>query len=228
MSNYLWLLDAGHGGIKNGAYTTAPGKMFIFPDAVAIFEGVVNREITRRLRRKLIENNIDFIPVYDEIEDTSLITRTNLANSIFSKDRRAVYLSIHCNSIFPNLGGGKGFELFTFVGQNKSDIIAQIFGTTYKNFFPEFPFRADIADGDLDKEMNLHVLRETNCPALLIENLFFDNKEEAIYLLSDRGLQSIADCLLSCIKNVERLKPITQGIRLTAANSRKCKPNINK
>src|SRR5687768_12788224 len=101
MSNYLWLLDAGHGGIKNGAYTTAPAKMFLFPDGLSIFEGVINRSIATRLRRGLIEGNIDFTPVYDEIEDTSLVARTNMANSIYSKDKRAIYLSIHSNSIFP-------------------------------------------------------------------------------------------------------------------------------
>src|SRR5687767_9305538 len=117
MSNYLWLLDAGHGGIKNGAYVTAPAKQFIFPDGLAIFEGVINRKITMLLRRGLVKSGIDFTPVYDEIEDTSLVARTNLANSIYAKDKRAIYLSIHSNSIFPNPGLGRGFEIFTFIGQ---------------------------------------------------------------------------------------------------------------
>lgn len=212
MSNYLWLLDAGHGGIKNHAYTTAPSKeftyIFIFPDAYTVYEGVINRQITKCLRKRLVENNIDFTPVYHEEDDTSLLTRTNLANSIYAKDKRAIYLSIHCNSVFPNPGLGRGFEIYTYIGQNNSDKVAEIFANTYKAFFPEFPFRQDVADGDFDKEANLHVLRETQCPALLVENLFFDNREEAEYLLSDMGQQEIADCLLSCIKNVERLKPI--------------------
>lgn len=36
-SNYLWILDAGHGGMKDGKYMTAPKKMFQFPDRVIIF-----------------------------------------------------------------------------------------------------------------------------------------------------------------------------------------------
>lgn len=44
-SNYLWLIDAGHGGMVKGKYTTAPAKMFKFPDGLTIYEGVVNRDI---------------------------------------------------------------------------------------------------------------------------------------------------------------------------------------
>ena len=35
-----------------------------------------------------------------------------------------------------------------------------------------------MSDGDIDKESQFYVLRKTVCPAVLIENLFFDNRAD--------------------------------------------------
>lgn len=202
-SKYLWLLDAGHGGMRDGYYTTCPAKMHTFPDGLTIYEGVINREITKRVWLRLVELGIDYSLVYDEVDDDPLSSRVQRADSIFAKDKRAIYLSIHSNA-----GGGSGFEIFTSPGQTKSDKVANIFCETYQKFFPEYPFRKDLADGDNDKEADFYVLRKTDCPALLVENLFFDNRREAEYLLSDEGQQKITDCIVTAIKNVEKLMPI--------------------
>jgi N-acetylmuramoyl-L-alanine amidase len=202
-SNYLWLLDAGHGGIKNGIYTTAPAKMHTFQDGLIVYEGVINRAITKLVWLRLVELGIDFKLVYDEIEDDSLMLRVKRADDIFAKDRRAIYLSVHSNA-----GGGSGFEIFTSPGQSKSDKIANIFCETYQKFLPQFPFRSDKADGDADKEEAFYVLRKTDCPAVLIENLFFDNRHDAEFLKSEDGQRKISDCIVHGIRNVEQLKPI--------------------
>jgi N-acetylmuramoyl-L-alanine amidase len=203
MSNYKWLIDAGHGGMKNGVYTTAPAKMWKFPDGLVIYEGVINRAISKRVWLKLTELDIDFALVYDDQEDYSLEKRVSIADKVYAKDKRAIYLSIHSNS-----GAGSGFEIFTSPGQSKSDKVANIFCETYQKFFPSFPFRKDLSDGDADKEENFYVLRKTDCPALLVENLFFDNRREAEFLLSEDGQRKIAACIVNCIQNVEQLKPI--------------------
>lgn len=203
MSNYNWLIDAGHGGMKNGVYTTAPAKMHTFPDGLTIYEGIINRAVAKLLLLDLATECIDFKLVYHEEEDYSLSKRVAIADKIFRHDKRAIYLSIHSNA-----GGGSGFEIFTSPGQTKSDKVANIFCETYQKHFPEFPFRKDLSDGDADKEANFYVLRKTDCPALLVENLFFDNRREAEFLLSEQGQRKIADCLLACIQNVEKLKPI--------------------
>ena len=38
--------------------------------------------------------------------------------------------------------------------------------------------RYDLSDKDKDKESNFKVIRETNCPAVLIECGFFDNEKD--------------------------------------------------
>lgn len=202
-SNYLWAIDCGHGGIKNGKYVTAPDKMFKFPDGTVVYEGVINRAIGKLVYEKLKALNIDFKIVSDEVEDTPLSVRVARTNNIYRKDKRTILLSIHSNA-----GGGQGLEIFTSPGQTPSDPVAQIFCETYKKELPWFKFRSGLGDGDLDKEEKFYVLVNTIGPALLVENLFFDNQAEAAFLLSDEGQKKIADCIVRCIQEVESQKPI--------------------
>lgn len=202
-SNYLWIIDAGHGGMDAKGYRTAPAKMFKHPN-FTFYEGVTNRDISELVCKRLKSMNIDYAKVYDPIEDTSLQTRVSRADAIYAKDKRAVYLSIHSNS-----GGGKGFEVFTSPGQTKSDKIAEIFCATYRRSFPGFAFRSDKSDGDADKEADFYVLRKTDCPSILVENLFFDNLEEATYLQSSAGQAAIAKCITDAILECEKVKPIS-------------------
>lgn len=198
-SKYLWILDAGHGGIDpDGRYTTAPAKMHKFPD-YTIYEGVINRAITDILKAELKRHSIDYALVSHRYEDTSLASRVATADNIYRKDKRAVYLSIHSNA-----GGGSGFEVFTSPGQTKSDEFAKVFCEFYKKHFPERPLRKDLGDGDADKEADFYVLRKTDCPAVLVENLFFDNKKEADFLMRDKGQDAIAMCLFQAIQSFEK------------------------
>jgi N-acetylmuramoyl-L-alanine amidase len=197
-----WILDAGHGGF-DGVYKTAPAKMFTFPDGTVIYEGVVNRGIADKLIKMLDANLIQYSVVHDKIEDTPLPVRVRRANEIYMKDKSAVLLSIHSNA-----GGGKGNEVFTSIGETKSDPIAEYFCKAYIKHFPEWVFRSDKSDGDLDKEADFFVLRNTLCPAVLVESFFFDERKQAELLLSEAGQIKIAYCLLDAIKQIENEKNI--------------------
>lgn len=203
MSNYNWLIDAGHGGMKNGVYTTAPSKMVVYPDGFTILEGEVNRKVAAKLAEKLFDHGIDFALVYDEILDTSLTTRVDIINKIFAKDQRCISLSIHSNA-----GGGHGFEVYTSPGKTSADSIAPFFCSACIRNFPEYPFRSDKSDGDMDKEAKFMMVTHPKCPALLVESLFMDNREEAEFLNSVNGQARIAEWLFQSILEVEKFKPI--------------------
>lgn len=203
MSNYKFLIDAGHGGIdKSGHYVTAPSKMHKFHDGLTIYEGLVNRQIVNRLT-KIIDDRYDYELIHDWIDDLSLPVRVARADNAFRKDPRCIFLSVHSNA-----GGGMGNEIYTSTGQTKSDKVAQIFSMVYQKAFPGFKFRKDLKDGDDDKEAEFYVLRKTDCPALLVENLFFDNRQEAEFLLSEVGQNRFAECLFECIEATDKIKPI--------------------
>lgn len=201
-SKHLWLLDPGHGGLrKNGTYTTAPAKQFQHPGFMAM-EGVINRAICNLVKKALISKRIDYAVVADEVEDTSLDQRVRTADTIYAKDKRAVYLSIHSNASPEH--NGAGWEIFTYFqgpGETRSKKIAQVFEQFYRTMGKGFKFRGL-------KEANFHVLRKTDCPAILVENLFFDNLTEAQYLTSAAGQQAIANIIVSSIEDCEALNPI--------------------
>jgi len=201
MSKFNWLIDAGHGGVDaNGVYTTDPkkNKRYKFEDGLEILEGVVNRKIAERLWLKLQQGGINFALLYDEVDDVSLTERVRRANKLADKSRCCL-ISIHSNA-----GGGKGFEFFTSPGFTNSDPICSIFIAKYKMLLPDFVYRVDTADGDEDKEEKFTMLTEPVCPSILIENLFFDNRAEAEYLLSAEGQEQLAEAMYQSILQVEK------------------------
>jgi N-acetylmuramoyl-L-alanine amidase len=209
MSNYRWLLDAGHGGMKDGKYTTAPAKMHVFDDGLTFYEGVNNRAIVHKLKLILLLNGIEHELVHEHDRDTPLKERVAFANSLYVKDKRCIYLSVHSDAMPDGAHGkGSGFSVFTSKGQTRSDLIAEIFCTIYQDELRQFKFRKDLSDGDADKEEDFYVLQKTNCPALLVENLFFDNRKEAEFLLSEAGQSKIALTLFKSIQATENKRPI--------------------
>ncbi len=209
MNNYKWLLDAGHGGITNdGKYTTAPAKMHVFEDGLTFYEGVNNRAIVDRLIPMLKDTGIEYELVYDQVLDTPLRQRVEKANKLYDVDRRGIYVSIHSDAMPDGAHGkGSGLSIYTSKGKTSSDLIATIFYDTYAEHLKEFRIRKDLSDGDADFEEDFYVLRKTSCPAILIENLFFDNRREAEFLMSEVGQQKIAKILLLSILAVERMHP---------------------
>ena len=55
---------------------------------------------------------------------------------------------------------------------------------------------------------NLAICRDTNCPAVLTENLFQDNKQDVEFLLSDKGREAIINLhvngIINYIKSLEK------------------------
>ena len=54
---------------------------------------------------------------------------------------------------------------------------------------------------------SLAMCRDTNCPAVLTENLFMDNRADAEYLKSESGKETIADLHIAAIKEYIKTMP---------------------
>lgn len=207
-SGWIPIIDAGHGGIVDGQYVT-PGKHYKFNDGTVIYEGVVNRAIGRLLAERLKIAGIPFFqPTLETESDIDLKERVQQANTLFQVNRNCYFLSIHSNSSSNATQGdgnkSRGFEIYTSIGQTKSDELANIASKWYKSLFPEFVFRENKTDeGEFqNKEKAFMVLTKTQCPAFLVENLFYDNKNEAMFLLSENGQKRIADCLFQIVQEI--------------------------
>lgn len=222
MSKYVWLIDEGHGGVVDGHYTTPKekSKQYTFSpvegEALTIYEGGVNRAIGRKVKAMLVLAKIDYFSMAHASEDTPLRERVDTADRLYHQHMNdsgkcCIYVSLHSNKITAEISGpsrtANGFIVFTSRGQTKSDLIAEIFIDRYKKDAELWPMRKDFTDGDADQEADFYVLRKTDCPAILLENLFYDEIVQARYLASDKGQDRIATMIFNAIGDVEKAKP---------------------
>lgn len=198
------LIDAGHGGIVNGNYVTPGKRSPKWTDLPQLFEGVQNREIAALLKSKLTAANIRFTDVVDSQNDISLKARVAKANSIYAKDKSAIYVSIHADAA----GNGNedypatGISVFTSPGQTKSDILAQeIFKALDAKLGNSTKKRTDSTDGDSDKEADFYVLTATTCPSILAELGFMTNRKECELMQTAKWKEDCAQSIFEGIIN---------------------------
>ena len=173
LNNFTVILDCGHGGVDSqGVYTTSPRKMHTFPNKEVAYEGVYNRKIGSYIGAFLEKLGVavSYTVQPDDATDISLYERVKHSKN-FDKNN-SLFLSLHSNASPKH--NASGLELWTSKGKTKSDVIATYIGEELMSEFPKVNFRADYTDGDLDKESNFYVLKNTLCPAVLLENFFFD------------------------------------------------------
>ena len=189
------LIDAGHG-------IDTPGKRS--PDG-KFREYLWNREIADLVFYGLLGNGIDAHLVVKETNDVSLRNRVNRVNTICNKEgvSNVILVSIHSNAA----GNGsawmnaKGWSCYTTKGVTKSDTIAECLYDAFEAEFKDRKIRKDMSDGDRDWEENFYIIQKSKCPAVLIENFFYDNKEECEWLLKDETKERIA---LTIVKGIKR------------------------
>ena len=175
------LIDNGHG-------SNTPGKC---SPAGRLREYAYTREIAERLVMELRKNGIDAERIVKEEIDVPLAERCRRVNEY--KASEAILVSIHCNAA----GNGsdwmsaRGWEAWTSVGKTKADKLATCLYEDAEHCLPGMKMRKDTTDGDPDKESQFYILRHTNCPAVLTENLFQDNREDVEFLLSESGKRAI-------------------------------------
>ena len=179
------LIDPGHG-------IDTPGKRS--PDG-KFREYLWNRQVADLLGARLVAMGIDASPVVTETNDIPLSTRVQRVNRICSKvgASNVLLVSIHANAA--GNGGwmnAKGWSCYTSNGNTESDRIAECLYDAFEKEFPDRKIRKDLSDGDRDWEENFYVLAKSRCPAVLLENFFYDDSEECAFLLKDETKERIA------------------------------------
>jgi len=197
MSKTKFLIDNGHGGILNGIPQTAGKRSLDFGEGI-LYEGVINRIIAKKVIELCKRANIDVVELVPEVIDISLAERVKRAN----KYPEAILISIHSNAAADE--NANGWEIFSTVGQNNSDQVAEVIFQEFKEAFPKAKFRTDTADGDSDKEVDFFLIKKTVCRAVLLENFFFTNKKEYKLLMSEKGQNQIAEAIFEAIKKLNK------------------------
>ena len=208
------ILDNGHG--KN-----TPGKcsdVIDFPfdqEFTSIENGKFreyrfNRRIVEAVIPKLKELGYNVIKLVPEETDISLTARVNRINQYVKKYGvgNCIMISVHANAA--GHGGwlnARGWSVWTTKGQNNSDKLANcLYEAAKENISNDKMYtapksiRTDYSDGDADWESNFTIIKGANCPAVLIENMFQDNKEDVKYLESRNGFNRIVDTIIDGVK----------------------------
>jgi N-acetylmuramoyl-L-alanine amidase len=181
------ILDAGHGGVINGVYQTPGKRSPIWGDGSQLFEGQFNRRVVIGIATHLNELGIEYHILVPGQHDVSLADRVKMANEYHRNNGGDTLLV----SVHGNAGGGKGFEVYTYYGESRSDKYATEFTKAFSNEFPNMNLRCDFADGDSDKEANFFMLRKTAMPAVLTENFFMDTESDCKIMMSQGGVNQI-------------------------------------
>lgn len=201
MSKYIWLLDPGHGGIINGTYQTRGKRSPPFPDGSILYEGEFNRDITSRIKALCDASGIECEDIVNSEHDVPLATRVSRANTRHAADRRCRYLSIHANG----WGDGK-----TFNAAHGASVYHYMTSKTGKEMATSLLNHVVLETGLRARGVkanmswgNFYVLRKTTMPAILSENGFMTNLEDATNLMKDDFRQKVAEAHFKFIKEME-------------------------
>ena len=195
----LILIDNGHGLETKGK--RSPNSLYI--------EAEWTREIAYLVATSTDIKNLPIkvellVPEKEDIDLQTRVARVNEHCKEYGKDEVCL-ISIHSNAS----GDGtqwmcaKGWSVYTSPGKTKSDEIATIlYDKAEERFTWPKAIRIDMGDGDKDFESNLYILKNTKCPAVLIENFFHDNEEDYIVLMSSEGKRLCAEVIIETIKEI--------------------------
>lgn len=177
------LIDNGHG-------KETPGKRS--PDG-RLKEYAYTREIAERVVERLQNEGIDAMRIVPEENDVTLSERVRRVNA-FGKD--TILISIHCNAMGSGADWMPAQGWSVFVGGNASmnskRLARQLAQTAIsKNVKVRRP-----SPQDLYWTANLYICQRTNCPTVLVENFFQDNREDVDFLLSEEGKQCVTDIMV--------------------------------
>ena len=156
------IIDAGHGGEDNGV----------------VFGNISEKQITLSIAEQIHEINeaqekYEVVLTRTSDEYKSLIERSKKINELDP----IMIISLHLNSTPEKETARQGHEIFVQSSEESKKIatlIAQKLGS------------CNIAERDL------HILRESKSPAVLVELGFINNKKDRDYLTSEEGQKEIA------------------------------------
>lgn len=192
MRKFSVILDPAHG-------EETPGKRS--PDG-RFREYKWSRSIIAMIKSGLEKAGFKVVLSNTTNREIGLSARAMVANRVPGKK---IFISMHANAS-ANSGWGKarGFSVWTTKGQNNSDKIAtEVFNQLSKDF-PYIRSLKEMSDGDYDFEANFTVIHKANMPAILVEWLFQDNKDDVEILLSEDTNKKLSESIVRAVENIEK------------------------
>tara|TARA_R110001592_G_scaffold101583_8_gene287453 strand:+ start:240 stop:839 length:600 start_codon:yes stop_codon:yes gene_type:complete len=195
MSKFLYIVDAGHGAInpESGRYVTAGKRSPFHEDGSILYEGVENRRKVKAIISLMKENNLDCLELVDTWQDVSLRERVEDVNKL-TNENECIFISIHSNAYGRGWTSPKGISIYHFEDSKQSNKVAKIFHQELSCNFDGLTKDRGI------KESRFYVLKNTRCPAVLLELGFHSNKEESKKIMSNEWIKLVAKSVVdSCL-----------------------------
>lgn len=189
------LIDNGHGSDTKGK-CSPDGKLKEYAWA---------RSIAKRVCERLKSMGYDAQLLTPEETDTPLNTRISRANAICNRygAKNVLLVSIHNNAAGNGTwSAAKGFSVFVSKNSSANSKKCAAF------FTDEAISRKLMGNRSIPAEKywtwnwttsDIAILKGSNCPAVLTENGFMDNRDECAYLLSEAGKLQYTDLHVAAI-----------------------------
>lgn len=201
-------LDSGHGmnthiDLKSKFYKHRDGLQF--HEGSTFIEGWKNKEYCDLIQSEASRMGMNVVRTSSFEKDTPLMVRCGIANEYHKKVQQGIFYSEHSNAFNAKAGG---YCAFTSRGYTQSDRLAEQLINDYAKTFEESCFdinvRREYSDGDSDLEEDFSVLIYTAMPAILGENLFFDNEDDALILMNEEYKKQYVEMFVNWMDKVLR------------------------
>jgi N-acetylmuramoyl-L-alanine amidase len=203
------LIDNGHG--KESPGKRSPDATFgLVGSPFYYFEWENTRKIANAACDIFQAQGYDAELLVPETWDVPLDERVRRVNEWCAKlgTDNVILVSIHSNAA--GMGDKwmnvRGWSIWTTRGITQADKLArEIFDVAEKEFRPPLRvMRYGTGSYECDYEENFSMTYCTWCPAVLIEGFFHDNKEDVLFLNSDKGRASCAYVITEGVINYIR------------------------
>lgn len=179
--------------IDNGHGRETPGKKS--PDG-RLREWLWTREMAVRVETALRARGVRCERIVKEERDVPLGERCRRANALYAKDRSAVLVSVHVNAAGGDRQWHSARGFCAMVGRTASSNSKRLARLIYE----AASARGLAGNRCVPKEkywvQGLYICQQTRCPAVLVECLFQDNREDVEVLLSEAGKTALCDAIV--------------------------------
>lgn len=187
------LLDNGHGVNTKGK--CSPDKR--------LKEYAYTRELTKMIYEKLNSFGHTAILVTPEETDISLRIRVDRINKYCKKygTKNCILISVHCNAAGSDGKWHTASGWSDWIGTNASNK-SKVLGKCLYEQAEKYKLQGNrYVPKEKYWTANYYICNKSNCPAVLTENLFQDNREEVDWILTDKGKQTLVDLHVNGIIN---------------------------
>jgi N-acetylmuramoyl-L-alanine amidase len=170
------VIDPGHGGDDYGA----------------THQEVSEKEITLSIAKKIkqFSNPSDFNIIFTRNNDQFKSLKQRMEYSKTTSP--SLFISLHVNESQSN---SSGTEIY-YSENSKYQVISETFSNTLRQTFEESQVHLEVVK---TAPANFYVLKESNCPSVLIELGFIDNQDDKAYLGTPHYQDKIAKSIVTSI-----------------------------